>query len=100
MREHEGSSPSGSTNWNEAQAQHSDADGQSQDGSLGSLCGRGGTADTLDLGSSAARCKGSNPFARTIFKAHTANLLLEEYGFKSHRMRRSSIFGGMVYAID
>ena len=65
--DHEGSSPSGSTNWNEAQEQHSDADGQSQDGSLGSLCGRGGMADTLDLGSSAARCKGSSPFARTIF---------------------------------
>ena len=67
---------------------------------LGSICGRGGMADAPDLGSGAARCKGSSPFARTIFKAHTANLLLEEYGFKSHRMRKSSIFGGMVYAID
>lgn len=44
-------------------------------------------ADTLDLGSSAARCKGSSPFARTIFKAHTANLLLEECEFKSHKPR-------------
>ena len=40
--DHEGSSPSGST-----------------------ICGRGGMADTLDLGSSVARRKGSSPFART-----------------------------------
>ena len=51
------------------------------------MSGRGGMADTLDLGSSAARRKGSSPFARTIFKAHTANLLLEECEFKSHKPR-------------
>ena len=51
------------------------------------ICGRGGMADTLDLGSSAARRKGSSPFARTTFKAHTANLLLEECEFKSHKPR-------------
>ncbi len=63
---HKGSSPLLPTNRNEAQEQHSDAKGQSwaanptHYGELVEL------ADTLDLGSSAAKHKGSSPLLPTI----------------------------------
>lgn len=40
-------------------------------------CGCGGTADTLDLGSSAERREGSNPFIRTCLR----NSMVEYHTF-------------------
>lgn len=62
------------------------------------ICGRGGMADTLDLGSSAARRKGSSPFARTILR-HIQQIFFKK-NVSSNLTNPDWGFGGMVYAID